>query len=260
MEHPMTKSSKITTEYLKILEIQDPIEALDECRSAFKRAKRGYWRRTRTLLGITATIHRRVSRSTKSWGTFMKKDFWKKCSGDCPTMADQSDGLRFVVRYVENALSREAAQNAYRHTVVIQRLLDNGVKPGHMLSYLSKSNQGIGATYRAASAQALAMPPIPSNRQSSQAKIGATKPASKTGCGTHRITLEAPVELIRKANDMPVGKVKIIVKHLKDPSGAHRFVATDIRPINMPSTMLLLPSRPSSTLGRRPFPCLDRIR
>jgi hypothetical protein len=137
---------KIPAEYLQILKTDDAIEALEKCRSAIKQAKRESRKRARTLLGITATMHRRVSRTPQSWRTFTEKDFWNNCSGERPTMANRSDGLRFVVRYAENAISREAAQNASRHTTIIQHLLNKGLKPGHMPGYLAKRGQGMEPT------------------------------------------------------------------------------------------------------------------
>ncbi len=225
----MTKSSKIATEYLRFLEINDPIEALDECRSAFRQAKRGHWRRIRTLLGMIATMHARVSRDPRRWKRFINRKFWKNCSGERPTMADQFDGLRFAVWYAERPHSRLARQNASKHTIAIGHLLERGLKPGQIPLHLSKRGQGINATC-AASAQSSSSPASSPKTQSSGTK-GSTPQKVVTTSGTQALALEGTPALIKRAKGTPAGHVQIVANHLKNTSGGDRFVMVSIKAV-----------------------------
>jgi hypothetical protein len=124
----------MSKELRRISQISDPMQTLDECRSRIKEVKKGHQLRIRTYLAATAESAQRVCNDKNAWLKLMNNKFWEKCSGERPTAHDRADGLRFAVRYAENALSRPAAQNASKHTAVIQFLLSQGVAPAKMSS------------------------------------------------------------------------------------------------------------------------------
>src|SRR3712207_5473386 len=68
-------------------------------------------------------------------------------------MEDRSNGLGFVVRYGEKAITRKKSKLAWRHTVVAEYLLDLDVRPIDFATYLGKRGQGMGKTYEKAQAE-----------------------------------------------------------------------------------------------------------
>jgi hypothetical protein len=119
-DKPKAKQPNVDKEYRRITGIGDPIEALDECRAIIAQAKKEYWQKTRTHLGVLAETYERISRKRASWNQLTKKNFWTKAHGNAPTRKDRSDGLFFVIRYGERAITHAAYQIAWRHTVIVQ--------------------------------------------------------------------------------------------------------------------------------------------
>jgi hypothetical protein len=142
-----------TGEFRRIAEIDDPMTALDRCRSAITHTTRVYWAKRQIYLGVLAATYERISQSKKSWHKFIGKKFWDKAYGRRPAMDDRSNGLEFVIRYGERAITRKEYQNAWRHAVTAQYLLNQGVKPIDFPGYLGKVGQGMKATYEKALAE-----------------------------------------------------------------------------------------------------------
>ena len=142
------KKILVSAEYRRITHIKDPLAALDECRSAINQLERGYWPRRRTYLGVLAWNAERISATRRTWRAFARKKFWKNCVGEKPRTKDRSKPLSFVVRYGENAVTRQAYKMAWRYTEVLTYLVELGVEPKAMAIYLAKPGQGINATYK----------------------------------------------------------------------------------------------------------------
>jgi hypothetical protein len=102
---------------------------------------------------VLASNAERVSASKTAWRTFIGKEFWKNCVGEKPRMEDRREPLSFVVRYGENAVTRQAYQSAWRYTEVLNYLIKLGTEPKAMAAYLAKPGQGMNATYKKAVAQ-----------------------------------------------------------------------------------------------------------
>src|SRR4051794_36711426 len=128
MAKNIKKSTPIGPEaFRQIVKIKDPMKALDRCQALIKEAKKDQWARVRASLGVIAELNLRFTKSERAWRALTRKKFWQKCEGERPTMADRSDGMRFVVRYAERARKRKAAQNSCKHAAVIKYLLDQGL-------------------------------------------------------------------------------------------------------------------------------------
>ena len=125
----------------------DPIKALDAIRAEFKAFDQRKQEFVRNKLGQIAELNECVTANEQTWERFIKKRFWEDCVGESPTMKDRSDSLRFVTRFAENAKSRGAAQNASKHAIVIEYLLNQGFEPAGIPAELAKRGHGINATY-----------------------------------------------------------------------------------------------------------------
>jgi hypothetical protein len=159
-------------DYHRITRISDPLAALDQCSVEIKQAESAYWKTRQTYLGALAHTSQRISRDKTTWRALIGKEFWRKAYGSCPTMADRSKSLSFVIRYSENALKRPRYKLALGYVTVAEYLLSQSVKPRDFASYLGERGQGIGATYK----RALVDKKLPEDRDGASRAANSKKP------------------------------------------------------------------------------------